>query len=228
MKKILLFALMLTFAGSHVQAQTAKEIAKKMNGRSIIDKASRKAADKKIAKTVKKQVKQWKKEGWKTMPGQLTLEQQMQRSVTYQEQYEDDNALMPKYVWGDASSEAQVYDAGKAQALELAQLNLAGNIESRVAQIIENNVGNDQTSSEQVTSLVKTLKRAKRHVQANLGQTIPVIEVYRELKNGNVQVRVQAFYSMDQARRVAREAIRKQMEEEGKQMAPELDKLIKE
>lgn len=43
-----------------------------------------------------------------------------------------------------------------------------------------------------------------------------------------MQVRVQAFYSMDQARRVAREAIRKQMEEEGKQMAPELDKLIKE
>ena len=228
MKKIVLFALMLALTGSHVYAQSAKDIAEKMNERSVIDKASRKAADKRIARTVKKQVKQWKKEGWKTMPGQLTLEQQMQRSVTYQEQYEDENALMPKYVWGDASSEAQVYDAGKAQALELAQLNLAGNIEARVAQIIENSVGNDQTSHEQATSLVKTLKRAKRHVQAKLGQTIPVVEAYRELKNGNLQVRVQTFYSMDQARRIAREAIRKQMEEEGKQMDPKLDKLIME
>lgn len=224
--KIFVALLLMVMAGS-VQAQTSGEIAKKMGGFTAIQKAEKQVLNKKVAKELRKQIKQWKKEGWKTMPGQLSLERQMERSVIYQYQFEDDDELMPKYVWGDAASVAQVYDAGKDQALELARQRLAGQIENRMAQIAENKTGNDQTSREQVTSLVNTIRKAKSIVETRLGQTIPVVEAYRELKDGRVEVRVQTFYNMNEARRITREAVRQQMEKDGQMLTPELENLMK-
>lgn len=228
MKTVKIFGalLLMAMAGS-AQAQTSGEIAKKMGGFTAIQKAEKQVLNKKVAKELRKQIKQWKKEGWKTMPGQLSLERQMERSVIYQYQFEDDDELMPKYVWGDAASVAQVYDAGKDQALELARQRLAGQIENRMAQIAENKTGNDQTSREQVTSLVNTIRKAKSIVETRLGQTIPVVEAYRELKDGRVEVRVQTFYNMNEARRITREAVRQQMEKDGQMLTPELENLMK-
>ena len=228
MKTIKFFAVLLMMGmASGVQAQTSGEIAKKMSGFTAIQKAEKEVLSKKVAKELRKQIKQWKKEGWKTMPGQLSLERQMERSVIYQYQFEDENELMPKYVWGDAASVAQVYDAGKDQALELARQRLAGQIENRMAQIAENKTGNDQTSREQVTSLVNTIRKSKSIVETRLGQTIIVVEAYRELPNNKIEVRVQTFYSMDEARRITREAVRQQMENDGQQLTPELENLMK-
>ena len=228
MKTVKIFGalLLMAMAGS-AQAQTSGEIAKKMGGFTAIQKAEKQVLNKKVAKELRKQIKQWKKEGWKTMPGQLSLERQMERSVIYQYQFEDDDELMPKYVWGDAASVAQVYDAGKDQALELSRQRLAGQIENRMAQIAENKTGNDQTSREQVTSLVNTIRKAKSIVETRLGQTIPVVEAYRELKDGRVEVRVQTFYNMNEARRITREAVRQQMEKDGQMLTPELENLMK-
>ena len=70
------------------------------------------------------------------------------------------------------------------------------------------------------------LKKAKGIISTRLGQTTPVVEAYRELKNGNIEVRVQTFYSMDKAREMVREGIRQQMEQDGEKLTPELEKLL--
>lgn len=226
MKKVLMFVFSALLLGGQVMAQSVSDEAKqKAKEREAVMKANRSLNKEKISKMSKKAAKQMKKEGWKVMPGQLPLEQQMERATMFQNQFEDD-MLTPKYVWGDASSPAQNYDAGKMQALELARLNLVGSIEARITSIVDNNIGNDQAESQEAVSLVNTLKKAKSIVQSNLGQTIPVVECYRDLENGNKEVRVMTFYSMDKAREIARAAIRKQMEADGKTMTPELEKLL--
>lgn len=197
-----------------------------MKQRAKLENQSRKMQNNaKASKDAKKQAKQYKKEGWNTMPGQLPLEKQLERAFLFQNQWEDD-LVTPKFVWGDASSIAQVYDAGKMQALELSRQNLAGNIETQVARLLTDNVSNDQLAQGQATSLVQTLSKAKSKVTAKLGQTVPVVEMYRKHDDGTVEVRVQIAYSMDKAREVAREALRQQMQEEGKQMSAELDKML--
>ena len=226
MKKSFVIALVAMFVSGSVYAQQTPETTmQKMKDRAEVMKANRKSMSAKVSKEVKKQAKQMTKEGWKVMPGQLPREQQLERSVLFMNQFEDD-LITPKYVWGDATSQAEFYDAGKIQALELARLNLAGSLEQRITQIVDNNVGNDQKAMQQAASLTKTLKKAKGIISTRLGQTTPVVEAYRELKNGNIEVRVQTFYSMDKAREMVREGIRQQMEQDGEKLTPELEKLL--
>ncbi|MCM1108765.1 MAG: hypothetical protein NC388_06885 [Clostridium sp.] len=165
------------------------------------------------------------KDGWKVAPGGLPLEQQIERSALYQNSFEDDY-VTPKFVWGDASATAEFYDAGKTQALAEARENLIGSIETNITQIVENNRSNKQLNSKDAASISKTLSASKSFITQKLGQTIPAIEVYRKLPNGNVQVRVQIFYSMDKAREITKQTIREQLEQSSDEIMEQLDKLI--
>lgn len=226
MKRFMFIALTSLVCGG-VMAQTPKETAKeKMQQRAEIVKQNNKLQGLDIDKASKKQAKQMKKEGWKVAPGHLPLEQQISRSTLYQNQFEDD-FITPKYVWGDATSVSVNYDGGKMQALALARVNLVSAIENNITQIVENNRDNKQLDAGNAATVVKTLSSSKSFVSQRLGQTIPVVEVYRDLPNGNKEVRVMVFYSMDKAREVAREAVRDQLEKEGEQLEEKvLDELF--
>jgi len=134
--------------------------------------------------------------------------------------------MTPKFVSGDASSTAENYDAGKMQALELARQNLVGSIESNITQLVENNRDNKQLNAGKAASVIKTINTSKSFISKKLGQTIPVIEVYKELPNGNVIVRVQIFYSLDKARDIVQNAVREELEKEGEELGDELDELM--
>lgn len=214
-KIIIVMGLMLTFVSPLLsQAQSVKD---KFKQRKELLELNRDLQGEKVSKAARKQAKEMKKEGWKVAPGQLPLEQQLERAFLFQNMFEDDG-LTPKYVSGDASSVAQNYDAGKMQALELALVNLTNSIETNITKIVESNRGNSQMEADNAASVVKTLSETKSYVTKRIGQTTPVIEVYRELKNGNVIVRVQTFYSMDDARKIAKEIIREKLEQEGKNL----------
>lgn len=199
----------------------------KYKARKELRKMDKDFNDEKASKRAREQAKDMKKEGWKVAPGALPLEMQLDRSFMLQNQTEDD-LLTPMYVSGDATSTAESYDAGKMQALELARLNLAANIETNITEIVENNRNNKQLKAEDAASVIGTLKKSKSYVSKKLGQTTPVVEVYRKLDNGNVQVRVMTYYSMETAREIAKDAIREQLEQEGKNLGTNLDELIGE
>ena len=214
---------------SNMIAQSEKMSGKdKSKQRAELVKQSNRLQKLDIDKASKKLAKQMKKDGWKVAPGNLPMEQQLSRSTIFQNQFEDD-FITPKYVWGDASSVSENYDGGKMQALELARANLVSSIESNVTKIVENNRDNKQLNAGNAATVVKTLSSSKSYVSQRLGQTIPVVEVYRDLPNGNKEVRVMIFYSMDNARKVAIDAIRDQLEQEGETVEQSvLDSLLGE
>lgn len=223
--KILIWEMILSFTlfvPVLSQAQTMKD---KFKQRKELLKMNKDMQSAKVSKASRKQAKEMKKEGWKVAPGALSLEVQIERSSLYQNMFEED-LLTPMYVWGDASSTAENYDAGKMQALELARLNLVGSIETNITQLVENNRDNKQLSAGKAASVIKTIAASKSFITQKLGQTIPVIETYRELTNGNVIVRVQTFYSMEKAREIAFETVREELEKEGEDLGEELDQLM--
>ncbi len=228
MKKNLIIALSLLLCGN-LFAQNEKMSNKdKTKNRTEVVKESNKLQKLKIDKASKKQAKQMKRDGWKVAPGNLPLEQQISRSTVFQNQFEDD-FMTPKYVWGDATSVSESYDGGKMQALELARANLISSIETSITKIVENNRDNKQLDAGNAATVVKTLSASKSYVSQRLGQTIPVVEVYRDLPNNNKEVRVMIFYSMDNARKVALDAVREQLEKEGESVEDSvLDSLIGE
>lgn len=215
MKKLMFIVMAMLLVNGSMSAQSSSMINKeKMKQRKEILKQNNKLQKVNVDKASRKQAKQMKKDGWKVAPGNLPLDQQISRSTLFQNQFEDD-LITPKYVWGDATSVSANYDGGKMQALALARVNLVSSIENHVTQIVENNRDNKQLDAGNAATVIKTLSESQSFVTKRLGQTIPVVEVYRDMPNGNKEVRVMIFYSMDTAREIARDAICEQLEKEG-------------
>lgn len=187
-------------------------------------KQQKKELNEKASKTARKQAKQYAKEGWKTSPGALPLEKQLDRSYLMQMEY--DEYGYPKYMQAEAQSIGENYDAAKFQALELAKLGIAGQIETNVTSLIQNQVDNQQLEAEEAASITKSLGAGKSLISKELGRVITVVEAYRTLPNKNKEVLVRIAYNSEMAERVAKKAIRQKLEEDGKKLNEELDKIF--
>ena len=222
MKKVILFFAVCLLSGTTASyAQITKEQQKE---RKEIYKSSKTQLNEKASKAARKEAKEMKKEGWQTAPGALPIEKQLDKS--YMMQYEYDVDMYPKYIMGEAMSVGGNYDAAKMQTLELAKQNLAGQIQTEVTALIENTVANEQLSGEEAESVTRSIMAAKNLISQSLGRTIPVVEVYRTLSNKNKEVLVRIAYSGDAAKKIAKEAIRKDLEQRGDNLHKKLNELL--
>lgn len=140
---------------------------------------------------------------------------------------EVDADMYPKYLTGEAMSIAESYDAAKIQAMELARLNLAGQLQSEVTALVENSVGNQQMSHEEAASITQTIMESKALFSQNLGRVVPVLECYREKDNKNKEVRVVISYNTEMATEMAKRLIRQELEKKGEQLRSKFDQIQK-
>lgn len=181
-------------------------------------KQSKKQLKKKSTKTARQEAKQFKKEGWKTAPGTIPMEKQLDKSYAIQQQYNGN--FQSVYLMGQAMSVARTYDAARLQALELAKLELAGMIESTISTETENAITNRQLSAEEAESIVEMVQRTKSQVMQRLGQVIMVMELYRDVDKGK-EVLVRIAYDTNKSKKEAIEEIRRQLD-----LAPEWGKKL--
>ncbi len=220
MKKFILMICMAALAAPVLNAQDAKEIRKE---RTVIAKMSAHELNEKASKAARKAAKGYVRDGWKTTPGALPIEKQLDKS--YMMQYEYDKDLFPKYIMGEAMSIGENYDAAKMQALELAKQNLAGQIQTEVTALIENYVANQQLPNQEAASITNSAMASQNLISQSIGRTIPVIELYR-IKDNNKEVLVRIAYNSDLAKKAAKEAIRKDLEAKGNELHLKLDELL--
>lgn len=222
MKKVILFiAVSLLVGTSTSYAQLTKEQRKERNE---ILKASKAELNAKASKAARKEAKTLMKEGWKTAPGALPLDKQLDKSYTMQMEYDED--MFPKYLIGEAMSIGENYDAAKMQALELAKQNLAGQIQTEVTALIENTVANKQLQPEEAASVVQSISAGKSLISQSIGRVITVVEVYRTVSNKNKEVLVKIAYNADMAKQAAKKAIRDDLEKKGEELQGKLDELL--
>lgn len=176
-------------------------------------KQSKKQLKKRSTKTARQEAKQFKKEGWKTAPGTIPMEKQLDKSYAIQQQYNGN--FQSIYLMGQAMSIARTYDAARLQALELAKLELASMIESTISTETENAITNRQLSSEEAESIVEMVQKTKSQVLQRLGQVIMVMELYRDVDKGK-EVLVRIAYDTNKSKKEAIEEIRRQLD-----LAPE-------
>jgi len=223
MRKIIfgLIALMLILVPEGSHAQSVKEQSKE---RQELAKASKKELNEKATKAARKEAKKLSKEGWKTAPGALPIEKQLDKS--YMMQYQYDSEGFPQYIMAEAMSIGGNYDAAKMQALELAKQNLAGQIQTEITALVENTVANEQLSSEQAESITKSVMASKNLISQSIGRVIPVTEVYRTLQNKNKEVLLRIAYNSDMAMKAAKKAIKKDLEQRGENLHDKLDEIL--
>lgn len=225
MKKNVLFYLVAFFLFSlntaFAQEKSTKEI---MEERKEIAKLSKKALGERASKEARKEAKRLKKQGWQIAPGALPLEKQLDKS--YLMQYEYDENGYQKYLMGEALSVGENYDGAKMQALELAKQNLASQVQTEITALVENQVANSQLSAEEAASVTKSIMSSKNLISQSIGRTITVMEVYRTLDNKNKEVLIRIAYNSAMAKQVAKNAVRKSLEEESDELSKDLDKLL--
>ena len=148
---------------------------------------SAQAFDKAHMKEIKKEVKKYEKEGWKVVPGSLSLRDMLIRSKKVE--LEEDVEGNPKWTVGVASSVGGVYDAARMQAMTLAKAELAALLSTNLTQKFEVGVNNESLPHAEAESKAKAIMAAKAlSIDQKLGNPRVLFDAYRELPNGNVEV----------------------------------------
>jgi len=208
--KITCILILTLIIGYPLCAQTAKDAKKQITGKSV--------------KQARKEAKKFISEGFYVAPGALPLDKQLENA--WIKQYETDDKGLPKYIVESGNSVAESQTAAKLQANETAKLNLAGEITTSVAALIENNIANMQLNNADAASVTKTVAGAKNLIAQELGRTLPLVEIYKKIGK-NVEADVRLAYDYQNAIESAKKVIRKQLEEETKGIQDKLDGLMK-
>jgi len=204
-----------------VSAQITKDQQKE---RKEIYKASKAELNTKATKAARKEAKKLRKEGWTSAPGALPIDKQLDKAYLMQMEYNEN--MYPKYIMAEAMSIGENYDGAKMQALELAKQNLAGQIQSEVTALVENTVANKQLAAEEAATVTQSILAGKTLISQSIGRTIPVVEVYRTLRNKNKEVLVRIAYNGEMAKQIAKKTIREDLEKKGDDLHKKLDKLL--
>lgn len=215
-------ALVALLASSCSSTKTANQ--EIQEGRKELVEMTSAELNRKATKAARDEAKKLKKEGWMVAPGALPLDRQLDRS--YMMQYEFDENLYPKYIMGEAMSVGSNYDGAKMQALELAKLNLAGQIQNEIVAVVKNLLANDQLGAEEAATVTRSVMSAKNRIVQNIGRTLTVVEAYRTLRNKNKEVLVRIAYSSEMAMSAAKNAVRESLEAEGEELGKEVDEIF--
>lgn len=187
------------------------------------EKVLNKDLQKKAIKDARKQAKQLTKEGFRTPVGKLPLDKQIE--AAWQKQAEMDTDGNPWWYIASSRAIGGNQSAAALQATNTAKMDLAGQIQTKVSQLIEAKMANDDLGQEEAASLSNVVAASKSVISATLGRTIPLVEVYRTLPNKNVEVQVTLGYSQQAATQTAIKAIRDDLAKKSEELAKKLDEL---
>lgn len=187
------------------------------------EKVLNKDLQKKAIKDARKQAKQLTKEGFRTPVGKLPLDKQIE--AAWQKQAEMDTDGNPWWYIASSRAIGGNQSAAALQATNTAKMDLAGQIQTKVSQLIEAKMANDDLGQEEAASLSNVVAASKSVISATLGRTIPLVEVYRTLPNKNVEVQVTLGYSQQAATETAIKAIREELAKKSEELAKKLDEL---
>lgn len=222
MKKIFSLIIIAAMAASAAYAQNSeiKEFRQTLKMRKMEAKMTASQLDQKASKLAKKEAKTLTKEGWVVPAGVLPLEKQLDKS--YNMAYEFDESMLPKYIFGEARSFGQTYDAAKMQAVTNAKVELAGMLQTEVTALTESTVANSQIAPEDAVSINEAVQATKSLIAQKLGRVFISTECFRKTKKG-YEVNIRIAYNAKMAIDYAKQVIKAELEAKGKDLHNELD-----
>lgn len=225
MKKGFLIGILTAFALLVVVNVSAQERALGKDRKSLqkYEKVLNKDLKKKALKEARKEAKRLTKEGFRTPVGKLPLDKQIEDA--WQKQAELDMEGNPYWYVASARVIAGNQSAAVLQATNAAKIDLVGQIQTKVTQLIEEKTANDDMGQEEAASLKSMVATSKSIISGTLGRVLPLVEVYRTLPNKNVEVMVAIGCTARMTNEAAVKAMREELAGKSEELAKELDKL---
>lgn len=156
---------------------------------------------------VRKETRKFEKEGWKVMPGPLSLYDQLCRSRAVETETDIDGN--PKWQIGSATSTGRFYDAARLHAMTLAKAELAGLITTCLTQKIMARAENARIPQKQAERKARTIMEAKAViVDMKISNPRILLDAYRTLSNGNVMVTLRIAIPQEKIAAIADELLK--------------------
>lgn len=160
-------------------------------------------------KTAQKEAKTFAKEGWKVNTGYLSLAEQIALSKPILREQE-------KWVIGEARTTASYYDAARSNALMSAKVNIAKAVEEQMGGVEELLRGTQYEGQAPAISVGKHKEVAKSRFASEVNHPKMLMDCYRDLKNGNVEVLIRVAIPLDQAKNSYAKQLMKELDEMSK------------
>lgn len=209
--KIWMSTLVLVFAYSTLDAQsTNKQLKKDLKS--------------KVEKDCRKEAKRLQKEGWKVMPGKLSIERQIQEG-RFSELNKDEDGN-PLYFTATHQAKGGNYSAAQKIANDRARMGLAENISTTFSELVKEKLANTDYGEGDIETIDEFVSTNKNLVSLSLQGVLNVVEIYRE--SGNmVEVQVMVKVKMADALKAAKKAYGDKLRQKSEKLAKELDEIVK-
>lgn len=214
MKKSFLFICMVFAAlASFGQGQSALELAKQQQE---LNDFNKKVLNAKPTKSAKKEAKELKKEGWKVPAGELSIEQQITKSQLYGEELmaTEEGFTTKRFLMGYGRQTSGSYNVGYAASRTSALADVAGMIKTQLVVAIKQKLDNSQTSAITAVTVDKFSQKVDAIVDETLTNAIPMLTIYRQLENGNLEVQVRLAFDKKEILSRMKKSLQKELEKE--------------
>lgn len=213
--------------GAQVNAQSRKEKMAEMKERIKYQRELRKeklkGATEKASKMSRNAAKDYEKQGWKAAPGKMPIAKQLDNSFIYENELDDYGSNL--YIAGTAKSVSTNYDAAKMQAMQLARIDIANNMEADIYGIVENNIGVATKGPGRNVGTVETVSTIKNEIASKMGRVITAVELYREPNSYETEVMLIIYYNAQDARNIANEAIEAELKAKADKLSKKVDEM---
>lgn len=209
--KIWMSTLVLVFVYSTLDAQsTNKQLKKDLKS--------------KVERDCRKEAKRLQKEGWKVMPGKLSIERQIQEG-RFSELNKDEDGN-PLYFTATHQAKGGNYSAAQKIANDRARMGLAENISTTFSELVKEKLANTDYGEGDIETIDEFVSTNKNLVSLSLQGVLNVVEIYRE--SGNmVEVQVMVKVKMADALKAAKKAYGDKLRQKSDKLAKELDEIVK-
>lgn len=190
----------------------------------ISNKEMRSTLKFKPVKEVRREAKDYEKNGYYVAVGAPSIERQLTNALLKEQEL--DETGFPKFIVATGRSVGESQIAAKLQATETAKLELAGTLASNIAALIENNIANAQLNQEDAASVTKIAAASKNIIAQEIGRIITLVEMYKDIDK-NIEANVRIAYNSEMAKEAAKKVIRKELEDKTNLLQDKLEKLMK-
>ena len=216
MKKFFLSLCML-FAALTTFGQSALELAKQQQE---LETFNKKVLNAKPTKAAKQQAKELKKEGWTIPAGESSIEQQVTKSLLYGEELmaTEEGFNTKRFIMGSGRQTSGSYNVGYAAARTNAMTEVASLIKTQLVSSITMKQDNSQTSSIAAVTIDKFNQKIDAIVDQTLTDGIPMVSIYRQLPNGNLDVQVRLAFDKKEILSRMKKSMQQELEKESDEL----------
>ena len=177
----------------------------------------------KVSRDTKKEAKKFTKDGFVVFPGNLPIQNQLDKSFRMQNEVDEEG--FPRWIISNGSSVGQTQAAAEMQAVELAKNRLVGLLETNMRAVIESDVSNNQLNKTDAASITQTIEVSANRVAKKLQRVNTMFKVYRNVKK-NTEVQVLIGYSYDLAAKAMMDEMKLILKEETEEVRKKHEKFL--